>query len=207
MDFVTWIIIASVLLFLVIVVILFLYIIRSSGPDLFHPVDEQKQAGIDGEEAARKAIKSILREDDILLNNINVEFEGKHTEIDNLIVNKYGIFIIEVKNYSGQLIGKEDDFEWQKVKITDAGNVYEKTVKNPIVQVKRQIYILAGHLRHYDINVWIRGYSILLNNNSPVKNDSILTSLNDIDRVTHIRESNGLGKKTIEKVLFLLGQS
>ena len=48
--------------------------------------------------------------------------------------------------YSGQLIGDEDDYEWQKIKITGSGNMYAKQVKNPIRQLKRQVYLLAHYL-------------------------------------------------------------
>ena len=45
---------------------------------------------------------------------IGVEYDGKPAEIDLVIVNRYGVFIFEVKNYNGVLIGGEDDYEWQK---------------------------------------------------------------------------------------------
>lgn len=43
-------------------------------------------------------------------------------------MNQYGIFIIEVKNYSGKLVGTEDDYEWQKYHTTPSGNTYFKMV-------------------------------------------------------------------------------
>lgn len=58
-----------------------------------------------------------------------------------MVINRYGVFIIEVKNYKGELVGNGDDYEWKKYKTTGAGNTYEKTVKNPIRQVKRQIHM------------------------------------------------------------------
>lgn len=93
---------------------------------------EYKRAGIRGEEAAARAIESVLREDDRLFTNVKIEHDGKPTELDNIVVNRFGVFIIEVKNYTGHIVGGEDDYEWQKFKTTNAGNTYEKTVKNPI---------------------------------------------------------------------------
>ena len=72
----------------------------------------------------------------MLLTNVCVQFDGKRTELDNLIINRSGVYIIEVKTYRGRLFGGADDYEWEKYKVTNAGNVYEKTVKNPIKPVQ-----------------------------------------------------------------------
>ena len=165
---------------------------------------EYKRVGIRGEEAAVKAIQSVLRDGDRLFTNVSIEYDGKPAELDNVIVNKYGVFIIEVKNYSGQIVGGEDDYEWHKYKTTEAGNTYEKMVKNPIKQVKRQTYVLAKYLDYYGTRVWIRGYAILLQGNSPVKSSYILTSLSDVDRAIHTADRKMLDVKTVEKISELL---
>ena len=165
---------------------------------------EYKRAGIRGEEAVVRAIESVLREGDNLFTNVSVEYDGKPAELDNVIVNKYGVFIIEVKNYTGHVVGSEDDYEWQKFKTTDAGNTYVKTVKNPIKQVKRQIYILARYLEYYGIQVWVKGYAIMLHGNSPVDSDYLLKSVEDIDRAIHTNDRTMLSTNTIERIAKLL---
>ena len=165
---------------------------------------EYKRAGIRGEEAVVRAIESVLREGDNLFTNVSVEYDGKPAELDDVIVNKYGVFIIEVKNYTGHVVGSEDDYEWQKFKTTDAGNTYVKTVKNPIKQVKRQIYILARYLEYYGIRVWVKGYAIMLHGNSPVDSDYLLKSVEDIDRAIHTNDRTMLSTNTIERIAKLL---
>ena len=165
---------------------------------------EYKRAGIRGEQAVVRAIESVLREGDNLFTNVSVEYDGKPAELDNVIVNKYGVFIIEVKNYTGHVVGSEDDYEWQKFKTTDAGNTYVKTVKNPIKQVKRQIYILARYLEYYGIRVWVKGYAIMLHGNSPVDSDYLLKSMEDIDRAIHTNDRTMLSTNTIEGIAKLL---
>ncbi len=113
----------------------------------------KKRAGKQGEVYATNIIKSILKEDDLLYTNVQISYDGKPTELDNVIINKYGVFIIEVKNYRGKLVGSEEEYEWQKFHTTPAGNTYIKIVKNPIRQVKRQIFILANYLDYYGIMV------------------------------------------------------
>lgn len=116
-----------------------------------------ERSGRHGEEIAVEIISRVLKEGDHLLTNIEIAYDGRRAEMDCIVVNKFGVFIFEVKNYSGQLAGDEDDYEWQKVKITDSGNMYAKQVKNPIRQLKRQIYLLAHYLQDHRIRVWVEG--------------------------------------------------
>lgn len=179
---------------------------RQTRPRIPRPVFErpERRAGRRGEAIAADVIRQVLREDDYLLSNVRVTIPEKETELDNIVVNKYGVFIIEVKNYKGKLVGTEEDFEWKKYKTTDAGNTFEKTVKNPIRQVKRQIYILARYLDYYGVKVWVKGYVILLHRNSPVDGELMLESVGDIDRAIHTADRTRLDRKTVEKIVGLL---
>ena len=51
--------------------------------------------------------------------------------MDNVIINRNGVFIIEVKNYTGVLSVSENDGEWVQTKISQAGNLYYNQVKIP----------------------------------------------------------------------------
>lgn len=165
---------------------------------------EKERAGRYGEEIAAEMISRVLREDDHLLTNIEITYDSRRAEMDCIIVNQFGVFIFEVKNYNGQLVGDEDDYEWQKIKITDSGNVYEKQVKNPIRQLKRQVYLLAHYLQCYRLKVWVEGYVILLHQNSPVDSEYIISGLSDIDRAIHTKGKNRLNHKEIEQIITLL---
>lgn len=169
-------------------------------------VTPEKQAGRYGEKVATTLIKEVLREDDILLGNVRVSAEGKQTELDNLIINSYGIFIIEVKNYSGELHGEEDDKEWLKIKITPGGNSYSKIVKNPIGQVKRQEYILSKFLKQHGIREWVKGYVFFIEMNSPVRSDYVLDTRRDIDIAIHTPSYEGayIDDRTIAKIKYVL---
>lgn len=190
---------------IVIIVIIAIIIIIIAAVFLNSEPPERK-CGRLGEEYAARMIESILNGKDHLLSNITVSFDQKNTELDNVIVNEYGIFIIEVKNYNGQLVGSVGDYEWQKYHTTDAGNTYVKAVKNPIKQVKRQIYILSNYLKQHNINVWINGYVLLLHNNSPVDSEFILADVSDIDRVIHTQKVS-LDCRTVESIIGLLSKS
>ena len=163
-----------------------------------------ERAGRYGEEIAAEMIRRVLKEGDYLLTNIEIAYDGNQAEMDCVVVNKFGVFIFEVKNYVGQLVGDGDDYEWQKIKITDSGNMYSKQVKNPIRQLKRQVYVLAHYLLCHRIKVWVEGYVILLHQNSPVDSGYIISSLSDIDRAIHTKGKNHLRPKETEQIITLL---
>lgn len=180
--------------FLVIIAVLFYKTYEAPGV----------RAGKRGEKEAAGMIKQVLQEGDILLTNVRVKYKEKETELDNVIINRRGVFIIEVKNYSGTLTGKEDDYEWTKYKVSRGGNIYEKQVRNPIKQVRRQVYILARFLKYSGIRVWVDGYVLLLNNNSPVHSDMVLESFEGIDRALHRQAHHSLSSRTVVAIKALL---
>ena len=199
----------GILVVAVIVIALVLYFknARTGGETgffelLFTP--EHKLAGTYGERVAQRLVEGVLHEDDRLVTNVQIEFDGKPAEMDCVVVNKYGVFIIEVKNYSGCIVGGEEDYEWLKYKTSRGGNTYEKTVKNPIKQVKRQVWILARYLDYYGMGAWVEGYSILLQGNSPVESPYILNSAEEIDRAIHTPSRKMLDAATVEGIAELL---
>lgn len=201
-----------IVLMIAAVIVLIIVIAESSTAQTsnkpFHPwifETAERRVGRIGEHKATHIISSVLREDDRLFTNVQINYADKPAELDNVIVNKFGVFIIEVKNYNGRLVGNEDDYEWVKYHTTDAGNTYSKTVKNPIKQVKRQIYVLAKFLGYYgSVRVWIEGYALLLHGNSPVVSEYVLSSIQDIDRAVHTPNRNHLTQGHIEEIIKLL---
>ena len=171
---------------------------------LFRKKREQrkiKSAGNKGEAYFNNMLKSILRNDDLLIRNVCLQVNGKEAEIDSLIINNNGIFIVEVKNYNGRLYGDIDDFEWTKEKISPGGNVFYKQVKNPIKQIKRQTYILSQFLKENNIRVWISGYAYFINGNSPVDDDCVINDIDELDRIIHTPGNKFYDERLIHKVI------
>ena len=187
-------------LFVIIALIVLLFLaIR-----LFRKKREQreiKSAGNKGEAYFNNMLKSILRNDDVLIRNVCLQVNGKEAEIDSLIINNNGIFIVEVKNYNGRLYGDIDDFEWTKEKVSPGGNVFYKQVKNPIKQIKRQTYILSQFLKENNIRIWISGYSYFINGNSPVNDESVIDDIDELDRIIHTPGNKFYDDKLIHKVI------
>ena len=203
--FVVIIAILILIIFVVIAAIAFGITDSTNTPWIFEA--PEKRAGRLGEYEATGAIESVLREDDYLFTNISISYKGRQTELDNVVVNKYGVFIIEAKNYKGCLVGEEDDYKWVKYKENRYGNTFKEEVKNPIKQVKRQIYILAKYLENHDERTWIEGYAILVEGNSPVESNLILKSTNAIDEAIHTPGQRPLSKQKIEKIKKILSEA
>lgn len=183
--------------------------IKYEKPEKFERTEKAERPervfGQEGEAKARGIIASVLFDDDILLNNIKVSYEGNATELDNVIINKYGIFIIEVKNYKGFLVGGEDDSEWKKYHHTSAGHIYRKKVRNPLRQVERQIYILANYLRDQGDDIWVKGYALVLKAWNLPNDERILKSKDDIDKAIH-NESANAKRLTMQEIYLMARQ-
>lgn len=50
-----------------------------------------------------------------VFNNIIIQRESWSTQIDHIIVSKYGVFVVETKNRSGWIFGNQTDNQWTQV--------------------------------------------------------------------------------------------
>ena len=164
---------------------------------------EQRRAGRRGEMAAAMLVSEILRPEDHLLRNVQLVVDEHPVECDLVVVNPNGVFIIEVKNLQGTLVGEEEDKEWVQQNLTAGGNFYVKTFRNPIKQMKRQVHWLAIYLRKHAVNIWVEGYVFFVQMNSPIHSADILETQQDIDNAIHspLRTGSGVPVGTILKLL------
>ena len=187
-----------VIIFFVIILFIILLLNLSNGED------QKRIAGKEGELQAKKILNHYLNENDLLLNNVNISIHGRNTELDYVVINNNGIFIFEVKNFSGKLVGNEDDQYWNKYKISRGNKEYIKEIRNPIKQLKREIYLLKEYLKYYGVDLWIEGYVLFVNMNSPVESEYTVNDKNEIDDILHLRRNQVLTKNQIEKIISIL---
>lgn len=182
------------------VIILFIFLLLSLSND----EDQKRIAGKEGELQAKKILNHYLNENDLLLNNVNISIHGRNTELDYVVINNNGVFIFEVKNFSGKLVGNEDDQYWNKYKISRGDKEYIKEIRNPIKQLKREIYLLKEYLKYYGVDLWIEGYVLFVNMNSPVESEYTVNDKSEIDDILHLRRNQVLTKNQIEKIMSIL---
>jgi hypothetical protein len=81
-----------------------------------------------------------------LLNNITLPLaSGSTTQIDHILISRFGIFVIETKHYSGWIFGETGSREWTQV-------VYSQKNKfqNPLVQNNHHIKVVQDNLDFLD---------------------------------------------------------
>jgi len=75
-----------------------------------------------------------------ILNNLALRLpDGSTTQIDHVIVSRYGIFVIELKNYSGWIFGDEKSKVWTQT----FGKNRKFTFQNPLRQNYRHVMAIA----------------------------------------------------------------
>lgn len=95
-----------------------------------------------GEELVRKAlIENLQSKSWHLLNSVTIQIENHTTQIDHILVSRFGIFVIETKHYKGWLFGDDKSKEWTQV-------LWKKRFKfqNPIHQNYKHVKTIQNIL-------------------------------------------------------------
>jgi hypothetical protein len=87
-------------------------------------------------------------------------------EADFVIVGNNGVFIIENKDYRGEIQGDATAANWELHKIGIGGTPYTKSCRNPVRQVRVYVTLLSRLLAMRNIKVRITPLVSLSQNNS-----------------------------------------
>jgi restriction system protein len=74
-------------------------------------------------------------------NNLIIQEESISTQIDHIVVSRYGIFVVETKNMDGWIFGNEKDERWTQTFLNN-----KRTFQNPLRQNYRHTRTLARYL-------------------------------------------------------------
>ncbi|MBE6998002.1 MAG: DNA-binding protein [Ruminococcaceae bacterium] len=109
-----------------------------------------------------------------ILRNVYLPKEdGSTSEIDLIYITTRGIIVIESKNYSGYIYGKESDTYWTATLI-GGGNVKKNRFYNPVAQNRSHIKYLREYLQDGKIPM----FSIIVFSERCVLKDVSITSHN-----------------------------
>lgn len=92
-------------------------------------------------EARVNLVLERLSEEYNIFNDIYININGKTVQIDHLIISPYGIFVIETKNYSGWIYGRDEVDYWIENKFGKKYKFY-----NPLKQNHSHIRVLKNIL-------------------------------------------------------------
>ncbi|MBP7654427.1 NERD domain-containing protein [Candidatus Dependentiae bacterium] len=102
-----------------------------------------------GENEVAKSLEVYLPQKDYIINDILIESCGNKAQIDHLVINENGLFVIETKNYIGEISGDAKDDKVKQTKI----NGTHKFVTNPVLQNRRHCDVLKQFLKNNNISV------------------------------------------------------
>lgn len=134
---------------------------------LYYP----KFRGLMGEFWIKLELRKLSKNNYIIINDIMIQDDRGTHQIDHLVLSKFGIFVIEMKNYYGLIKGKEFDNKWCQYL-----GKSKKYFINPIHQNYGHIKSLSNLLK-LDDNYFI---SIICFSNQAkvdVKSNSIVTQV------------------------------
>lgn len=150
-----------------------------------------KFKGYIGEEIAKNELNK-LGSNYRVLNDIMVFSDNKTHQIDHLVVSKYGVFVIEMKNYGGTINGKEKDEQWvQKI------GTKTNQLKNPIKQNHGHVLALKDITKEKEsifIPIVCFGNNVDLNLNI----NSKVVKLKDINKT--IKSYKEIKLKEVDKI-------
>lgn len=120
------------------------------------------QKGIRGEAWIHGILEQLPDEYKVLEDVILKKENNTTTQIDHLVVSKYGLFAIETKNYRGDIYGDDKRQEWLQIIVTDVTysrkwwKTYTYVTKNKFYNPVKQAY---GHI--YEIKKQLTDWSCL----------------------------------------------
>ena len=109
-----------------------------------------KIKGKRGEVIVKEMLRNLQRPGEFILSDVILSGGNTTHQIDHIFISKKGIFVIEVKNYSGLIYGEEYQKEWTQV----LGRGIREKFYNPIKQNATHVRVLNDVLDYgnFDIN-------------------------------------------------------
>lgn len=138
--------------------------------------------GIKGEQSTVKVL-SQLPDEYTVFSDITVKFDQRPSQIDHIVVGPNGIFVVETKNWNGDIMGTDRDQKVIQYKIGRQGGSYNIEHYNPVKQVNTHVYRLASFLKENGHNVWVEGTVLFTNSQAVVALSSENTRVFTFDEI------------------------
>lgn len=171
------------------------------------------KAGLDGEKETLKVFKK-LPDSYTVFSDLEIEAEGKKSQLDHVVVGPNGVFIIETKNLNGKVTGDAADHNLLQSKVGRGGTPYSKQFYNPIKQVSTHVFRLSRYLKANSVDLWVQGavyfskptVQVFINNSSEIpvfcySDDGRKEMIDYIMNYEGKKEITSVVKAQIEKVL------
>ena len=121
-------------------------------------------AGVHAEDSVRNMLMGLPDGYNVISTAI-VSHDGEKSEMDLIVVGPTGVFIVEVKNITGKIVGRESDTNWRQYKTFRKGGGVSNEFYSPVKQVRTHAYRLKSFLKGNRIDVWVQEMVYLWNPN------------------------------------------
>jgi len=96
-----------------------------------------ERKGVRGERRVHNALSSVLNEDEYrVLPDLILPFGRGTTQLDHLVLSRFGIFVIETKNMSGWIFGDADQRRWTQVLKGGKRHTFQNPLRQNYAHVK-----------------------------------------------------------------------
>ena len=150
-------------------------------------------------EEGEQVIAALLEKDHSfhrLINNLVLLGDNQIShQIDHIFIKETGIFVIETKNYYGEITGNEDDSYWKKT-FPLKGRIKTETFHNPLKQNQSHIRTIK---RLIGKDYPIYGFVVFIKNNADgIDLFNVCNQKDLLNRIGLITADKPLSKATIE---------
>ena len=155
-----------------------------------------EEKGIIGEKRIAHLLSQLPEDDYHVMNDVLLEIGNTSSQIDHIVVSRYGVFVIETKNYAGIIFGEEDDQRWTQV-IGEQKNCFY----NPLKQNQRHVQVISRCTRQQEklfipIVVFSRNCDLQVDTDTPVLySDTLLEYMRSFGR----EALDDVGMKEVEE--------
>ena len=121
-----------------------------------YPTQTAEEKGKDGELCVRCEIGITVPYKKYVFNDYVLKIGDDTAQIDHIVVTRRGVFVIETKNYSGQIYGSENDREWTQV-LNFGGK--KNSLFNPIMQNEghiKKLKLVLGDIPFRSVIVFVQ---------------------------------------------------
>ena len=133
-----------------------------------------------------------------LINNLVLLGDNQIShQIDHILIRENGIFVVETKNYYGQITGKEDDSYWRKT-FPVKGKIKSETFHNPLKQNQSHIRMIKRTVgKDYPLYCFV---VFIQNNAGGIDLFNVCGPQDILKRINLITIDKPLNKETIETI-------
>lgn len=109
-----------------------------------------------GEQYVTVVIGSTIPNEQYVFNDYVLKIKDDTTQIDHIVVNKRGVFVIETKNYAGRIYGTETQQEWTQVlNYGKTKNRFLNPIKQNVGHINK-LKLVLGNVHFRSVVVFVK---------------------------------------------------